>query len=156
MSRDPDKSLVCGKRSDNLIHLSPQKEYIPFGATEPQKVEDKLPIFSPGISIFKIFICWSLFLKIYSFFSFINTTISLFSLSLPDNKNHLERLTEIGFWGTSLEVQQLSLCASNAGGIVLTPGQGTMFPHAAVKPKKKKEKRFLNKFLRERPGILHS
>ena len=53
MSRDPDKSsLVHGKRSDNLIHLSPQKERIPFGVTEPQMVEDKLPIFSPGISIF--------------------------------------------------------------------------------------------------------
>ena len=33
--------------------------------------------------------------------------------------------------GTSLEVQWLRLCALNAGGMGLIPGQGTKIPHAA-------------------------
>ena len=51
-------------------------------------------------------------------------------------------------WGTSLAVQWLRLCASQAGGVGLIPGQGTEIPHAAwcgqkrkggKKKKKKKE-----------------
>ena len=34
------------------------------------------------------------------------------------------------YWGTSLAVQWLRLCASNAGGIDSIPGQGTKIPHA--------------------------
>ena len=38
--------------------------------------------------------------------------------------------------GTSLEVQQLRLSASPAGGMGLTPGQGTKIPHATCVAKK--------------------
>ena len=37
--------------------------------------------------------------------------------------------------GTSLAVQWLRLCASNAGGTGSIPGQGTKIPHAAAWPK---------------------
>ena len=48
--------------------------------------------------------------------------------------------------GTSLAVQRLRLCASNAGDAGLTPGRGTKIPHAAQhsqKVKKKKKKKSL-------------
>ena len=41
---------------------------------------------------------------------------------------------------TSLVVQWLRLCTSNAGGAGLIPGQGTKIPHAVVCSKKKKKK----------------
>ena len=33
------------------------------------------------------------------------------------------------YLGTSLEVQWLRVCTSNAGGMGLIPGQGTKIPH---------------------------
>ena len=42
--------------------------------------------------------------------------------------------------GTSLAVQWLRLCASNAGGAGSIPGQGTKIPHAAAWPKKQTNK----------------
>ena len=41
--------------------------------------------------------------------------------------------------GTSLVVQWLRLCASNAGGADSIPGRGTKIPHAMQCGKKKKE-----------------
>ena len=46
--------------------------------------------------------------------------------------------------GTSLALQMLRLCASNAGDAGLIPGQGTKTPHAGQpKEKKKKERNVL-------------
>ena len=45
--------------------------------------------------------------------------------------------------GTSLMVQWLRLCASNAGGVGLIPGQGTMIPHAGRHKNLKKKKKSL-------------
>ena len=42
--------------------------------------------------------------------------------------------------GTSLAVQWLRLCASNAGGVGSIPGAGTKIPHA-LRPKKEKRKK---------------
>ena len=39
--------------------------------------------------------------------------------------------------GTSLEVQWLRLCASNAGGMGSITGQGTKIPHAVRRGQKK-------------------
>ena len=41
--------------------------------------------------------------------------------------------------GTSLAVQWLALCASNAGGVGSIPGWGTRIPHAARGSKKNKK-----------------
>lgn len=55
MSKNPEeRGLLHGKGPDNLMYLSPQKRCILL-APKPQKVEDKLPISSPGISHLKIF-----------------------------------------------------------------------------------------------------
>ena len=45
--------------------------------------------------------------------------------------------------GTSLSVQWLRLCASNAGGAGSIPGRGTKIPHAAGRGQKKKTKQTL-------------
>ena len=42
--------------------------------------------------------------------------------------------------GTSLVFQWLKLCASNAGGVGLIPGQGTKIPHASWQKKNKNKK----------------
>ena len=43
--------------------------------------------------------------------------------------------------GTSLAVQWLRLCASNAGGMDSIPGWGTKIPHGVAKKKEKKKKK---------------
>ena len=60
----------------------------------------------------------------------------LLLLKLFVHRKNIERIyTKIG---TSLVVQWLRLCASNAGGTGLIPGWGTKIPHAAgcAPPKK--------------------
>ena len=52
--------------------------------------------------------------------------------------------------GTSLVAQWLRLCASNARGVGLIPGQGTKIPHAIQCGQKKKK----NKALRGNNSIL--
>ena len=47
--------------------------------------------------------------------------------------------------GTSLVVQGLGLCNSNAGGTGSIPGQGTNIPQDAYSQKKEKKKRKPNK-----------
>ena len=42
--------------------------------------------------------------------------------------------------GLNLAAQWLTLCASNAGGVGLIPGQGTKIPQAMQLSKKKKKK----------------
>ena len=44
--------------------------------------------------------------------------------------------------GTSLAVQGLRLCASNAGGAGLIPGRGTKIPHAARHGQKQNETKY--------------
>ena len=44
----------------------------------------------------------------------------------------------ISLLGTSLAVQWLRFCASNAGGMGSIPGGGTKIPHAACHSQKKK------------------
>ena len=51
------------------------------------------------------------------------------------------------YCGTSLAVQWLRLCASNAGGMGSIPSQGTKIPHAAQQKKKKKHKFFIEPLL---------
>ena len=48
-----------------------------------------------------------------------------------------------GLAGTSLVVQWLRLCASNAGVVGLIPGQGTKIPDAALCGQKKKKRGLL-------------
>ena len=55
------------------------------------------------------------------------------------DQNHLGHFKILGF-GTSLAVQWLRLCASNAEGAGLIPGQGTKIPHAVQHCQKKKKK----------------
>ena len=54
--------------------------------------------------------------------------------------------------GTSLVVQWLRLCVSNARGVGLIPGQGTKIPHAIQCGQKKKKKKY--KALRGNNSIL--
>ena len=48
--------------------------------------------------------------------------------------------SELTKMGTSLVVQWLRLCTSNAGGMGLTPGRGTRILHAMLHGQKKKKK----------------
>ena len=58
----------------------------------------------------------------------------------PTFNNELNRQTEDEQGGTSLVVQWLKLCSSNAGVMGLTPGQGTKISHDPQCQKKKKRK----------------
>ena len=62
-----------------------------------------------------------------------------------------DKATIRAWWGTSLAVQWLRLCASNAGGAGSIPGRGTkMIPHATWRdPKKKKKKKSMVKVRKE-------
>ena len=51
----------------------------------------------------------------------------------------LEILQNTKTYGTSLAVQWLRFCASNAGGMGSIPGRGTKIPHVADTAKKKKK-----------------
>lgn len=74
-----------GTGSNNLLHLSPQKERIPM-AKEPQMAEIILPVCSPGISYVPVCRLLAPNLLTSSSFRLINTTITLFSLNFLHDK----------------------------------------------------------------------
>ena len=64
--------------------------------------------------------------------SYKNLNMNFIAVSLPEQENPR----------TSLAVQWLRLCVSNAGGVGLIPGQGTKIPHTAQHSQKKKGRKW--------------